>query len=72
MGKIRHKPAAETVGEEVDALEWEDPDIHEVIEGGDIVTSNPPSTYHKIYQIYAKKTGNKYHLVMVVDEAPEP
>lgn len=35
------------------------------------VPSNPPSGYHKIYNLYAKKTGVKYQLIMVLESVPE-
>ena len=35
-------------------------------------TSSPPSGYHKIYNIYAKKVGGSYHLVLVIESEPEP
>ena len=69
MAKIRHV----SVGEAIDTeAEWMDEDIHSLDEDGEIVVSAPPSTYHKIYGIYAKKVGNNYQLMMVVEDAPEP
>lgn len=35
------------------------------------VKSQPPIGFHKIYEVYAKKIGDKYHLVMVVETEPE-
>lgn len=68
MVKVRHID----VGEGIETLEeWMDESLHELIEGGKIVESNPPSTFHKIYNIYAKKVGVKYQLVMVVESDPE-
>ena len=59
------------VGTGIETLtEWMG-DIHELTEGGDIIISNPPSGFHKIYNIYAKKIGDKYHLMVDVNTEPE-
>jgi len=68
MAKIVHT----NVGTGIETLdEWMGQDIHELAEGGKIVISEPPSGFHKIYNIYAKKTGDIYHLMMVVETEPE-
>lgn len=67
MARIKHVD----VGEELYATEWVSPDAHEVIEGGKLIVSEPPSTFHKIYNLYARKTGNTYQLVMVLESEPE-
>jgi len=69
MAKIKHI----NVGTGIETLEeWMGESIHELTEDGELIVSNPPSTYYKIYNIYAKKTGDKWHLMMQVDEDPEP
>jgi len=35
------------------------------------VKSDPPTGYHKVYGLYAKKTGDKYHPVIEVETEPE-
>lgn len=67
MAKIKHID----VGEELDSVEWVSPDTHEVVEGGKLIVSEPPSTFHKIYNLYAKKVGSTYQLVMVLESEPE-
>ncbi len=67
--KIRHGD----VGQGLESVaEWQGDDLHEVIGGGDIIISNPPSTFHKIYNLYAKKVGATYHLMMEVESVSEP
>lgn len=69
MAKITHA----NVGTGIETLEeWMGENIHALDEGGDIVVSNPPSGYHKIYNIYARKIGAKYHLTIDVENEPEP
>ena len=36
------------------------------------LTSKPPVGCHKVYNIYAKKVGDTYHLVMEIETEPEP
>jgi len=68
MAKIVHT----NVGVGIETLgEWMGEDIHEIVEGGELISSAPPSGYHKIYGIYAKKVGTQYHLIMVVETEPE-
>ena len=67
MAKIKHV----SVGEALDSTEWAGDDIHTLTEDGEIIVSAPPSGFHKIYGLYAKKVGNKYHLMMVVEAEPE-
>ena len=40
--------------------------------GNVVFTSSPPSGYHKIYNIWAKKVGGTYQLVIDVETEPEP
>ena len=68
MGVIRHTD----VGLGVTKVEYHDEDAHELPEDTILIVSEPPSTYHKIYNLYAIKTGDKYHLQMDVEEIPEP
>lgn len=35
-----------------------------------LVSSNPPAGYHLVHEIYAKKVGSKYHMMMVVEDIP--
>ena len=68
MSKIVHT----NVGEGIETLEeYMSEDMHELTEEGELILSAPPSGYHKIYGIYAKKVGAKYHLVMVVETERE-
>lgn len=71
MAKIIHT----NVGVGIETLEeWMGEDIHEVNVNNDgvLLVSIPPSGKHKIYNIYAVKTGGKYHLEMDVENTPEP
>lgn len=69
MAKIVHT----NVGVGIETLaEWMNESIHALDEDGEIVVSAPPSGSHKIYGIYALKTGEAYHLVMVLEDTPEP
>jgi hypothetical protein len=69
MAKVRHV----NVGESIDDLaEWMDEELHEVLDtDGSIIVSKPPQGFHQIYGIYAKKIGNKYSLILVLDNEPE-
>jgi len=69
MAKIKHA----NVGTGVETLgEWMGEDLHTVdTEDGILLVSVPPSGYHKIYNLYAEKTGEKYHLKMDYEEIPE-
>lgn len=61
------------VGTGIETLEeWMHEDTHELAEGGILIVSEPPTGFHKVYGIYAKKTGENYHFVMVVETEPEP
>lgn len=69
MAKIIH----ENVGVGLETLaEWMSTDTHKLTEGGVLIVSEPPSGFHKIYNIYANKVGAKYHLVISVNTEPEP
>ena len=69
MAKIKHI----NVGTGIETLEeWMNVDVHELTEDGELIVSAPPSGFHKIYGIYAKKTGEVYQLFMVVENEPEP
>ncbi len=70
MAKIRHA----NVGTGVETLEeWMGDDIHEIdTDTGVLLISIPPSGFHKIYNIYAYKTGEQLHLKIDYEEIPEP
>ena len=68
MAKIKHID----VGEQLDSTEWVSEDTHEVIGGGEIVPSNPPSGYYKVTNIYVRKIGASYKLVVQHENIPEP
>ena len=36
------------------------------------VMSEPPDGYHRIYGFYAKKVNKRCHIVMVIEDLPEP
>ncbi len=68
MAKITHT----NVGEGIETLEeWMHEDTHALDEDGELIVSNPPSTYYKVYGIYMKKIGNKYCPVFVHSDTPE-
>jgi len=46
-------------------------DAHELPAETILIVSEPPSGKHKIYNFYAIKTGDKYHLVFEVENVPE-
>lgn len=35
------------------------------------VKSQPPSGYHKVYEIYGQKEGEKYHPIIIYETEPE-
>ncbi len=68
MAKIIHT----NVGVGVETLEeWMGEGIHELDEDGELIVSNPPSTYYKCYGLYMKKIGSKYYPVFVHSDTPE-
>ena len=36
-----------------------------------LITSNPPSGMHQVYNIYTEKVGSKYELRLVVETTPK-
>ena len=69
MAKIKHK----STGIECDSGEFHGVELHEVSEGdGGLLISNPPSGFHRVYNIYLQKTGGKYHPIFIVEDIPEP
>ncbi len=46
----------------------------ETVRADDIVlTSEPPSGFHRVYGMYAKKVGGgNYHLMLILESEPEP
>lgn len=68
MAKIIHT----NVGTGIENLEeWMGEEIHALDEDGELIVSNPPSTYYKVYGVYMKKIGNSFHPVFVHSDTPE-
>jgi len=68
MAKVHHVSTG--IGIKTDE-EWV-AEVHQIEENdGILLVSNPPSGFHKIYNLYAVKTGNVYHLQMDVEDIPK-
>lgn len=68
MAKIIHTNPG--VGIET-AEEWMGEDMHELDEDGELIVTNPPSGYYKVYGIYMTKIEEKYFPVFVHSDTPE-
>ena len=68
MAKVIHT----NVGEGLETLaEWMGEGIHTLDEDGELIVSNPPSGYYKVYGIYLRKVGEKFFPVFVYSDTPE-
>ena len=66
MSNIKHI----SVGEELNSVEWASEDTHELVGGGEIVPTDPPSGYYKVTNLYCVKVGNAYKLVVEHEDTP--
>lgn len=65
---VKHKDIGETLYKE--EYHWDE--AHELPGDSVLLVSEPPSGFHKIYNIYAKKVGTKYHWIMEVETISQP
>ena len=68
MVKVVHT----NVGTGIETLqEFMGEDMHELSEEGELLVSDPPSGYYKVYGIYMKKIGDRFYPVFVHNDTPE-
>jgi len=65
---VKHKD----IGDKLYQEEYHWDEAHELPSSSILLVSEPPSGFHKIYNIYANKVGSKYHWIMEVETIPEP